>query len=102
MSELELSTVVSALRDELETAIKAGAGEDLNFEAKEVVVEFQVGVTKSVEGKGGIKFWVVELGGGGSRATESVQKVSLKFEPIMKDGTRVKIAGGTDESPLAK
>ena len=78
----------------------AGAGQRLQFNATELVVEFQVGVKKAADTKAGIKFWVIELGGGGSRASESIQKVTLTLEPLLDDGGRVRIAAATDDYPL--
>ena len=102
MAEIGLGDVVRALRKELELAMSAGEGQRLQFEPKAIEIEFHVGVTKSAEGKGGVNFWVVELGGGGSYTTESIQKVSLSLEPVLAGGGRVRIAKGTDASPLAE
>jgi hypothetical protein len=101
MTEIGLADVVRALRAELETAMSEGKGQRVQFEATAIDMEFQIGVTKSVEGKTGVHFWVIELGGGGSYTSESIQKVSLSLRPELAGGGGVKIAKGTDESPLA-
>ncbi|MEW6499832.1 MAG: trypco2 family protein [Cyanobacteriota bacterium] len=49
----------------------------------EVELELQVTVKKDV--KGGIKIYVLELGGGGSR--DDVQKVKVKLSPIVSKET---------------
>ena len=64
MPELGLSEVVRALRAELDAAMTAGEGERVQFKTDAVELEFQVGVTKTAEARGGIRFWVLELGGG--------------------------------------
>ena len=101
MSEIGLSDVVRALRVELESAMSEGEDQRVQFEAKSIAMEFQVGVTKTAEAKGGVRFWVLELGGGGSHASESIQKVALSLEPILATGEPVKIAKGAEESPVA-
>ncbi len=100
MSDIGLAEVVRALRAELETAIKEGAGETLRFDATGLELEFQVGVTKAADGKAGVRFWVLELGGGASYSSETIQTVRLSLQPVSQTGGRVRIAGGTDRSPL--
>lgn len=102
MVEIGLREVISALRSELESAISEGEGKSIRFEAIAVDLEFNVGVTKTAEGKAGIRFWVLELGGGGSYASERIQTVKLSLQPVSADGTRVKIRHGTEENPLAQ
>lgn len=104
MGEIGLAEVVRALRSELDAAMSEGEGEGeaIQFQATTIDMEFQIGVTSAAEGKAGVRFWVIELGGSGSHKTESIQKVKLSLKPILAGGGRVKIAKGTDESPLAE
>lgn len=101
MAEIGLSDAVRALRAELEAAVSEGADQRIQFAASAIEMEFHVGVTKSAEAKGGIRFWLVELGGGGTYASESIQKVKLSLEPVLAGGGKVTIAKGSDDSPLA-
>lgn len=101
VAEIGLGEVIRALRAELEEAMGEGEGSTIRFEAKSVDLEFNVGITRTADGKAGIRFWVIELGGGGSYASESVQSVKLSLQPVSADGGRVRITQGTDESPLA-
>lgn len=48
-------------------------------------VELELQVTVKKEGKGGIKIYVLELGGGGSR--DDLQKVKVKLSPIVNKET---------------
>jgi len=48
-------------------------------------VELELQVTVKKEAKGGIKIYVLELGGGGSR--DDVQKVKVKLSPIVSKET---------------
>lgn len=100
MAEIGLSEVVRALRAELESAIIEGESQRLRFNANAIEMEFQVGVKKEAEGSGGIRFWVVELGGRASYASESIHTVKLSLEPVLAGGGRVRITEGTNESPL--
>ena len=63
-------------------------------------LEFHVAVTKTGEGKAGVKFWVVELGGAGSYAREEIQKVTVTLgAPVDHNGDPVKIYRGSAEQP---
>jgi hypothetical protein len=101
VAEIGLGEVIRALRAELEEAMSEGEGSTIRFEATSVDLEFNVGITRTADGKAGIRFWVLELGGGGSYASERVQSVKLSLQPVSADGGRVKITQGVDESPLA-
>ena len=67
MEGLELAETVEALRAELARAA-AGAEAEFQFAVAGVQLEFHVAVTRTGEGRAGVKFWVVELGGAGSYA----------------------------------
>lgn len=101
MAEMDLTQVVRALRTQLNDAVKEGDDQEIRFEATAIELELNIGVKKSVEGKGGVRFWVLELGGGSSYSSESVQKVKLTLQPLTVAGGKVRIAGRSDENPLA-
>lgn len=100
MPDIALAEVVQAIRQELVEAIEQAADSDVRFIATRVDLEFKVGVQRMTTGRGGIRFWVLELGGGATRATEEVQTVQLSLEPVLAHGERVRIAEGRQESPL--
>jgi hypothetical protein len=90
---IELAETIEALRRELETAAKKGLESDIRFPVDGIELEFQVGVTKTEDGSGKISFWIVELGGGGSQATQSLQKVKVTLgRPVDRDGYRLFVA----------
>jgi len=93
MERIGLKEAIGALRSELSESILAAAGEDLRFQVDDVSMEFQVELEKSFEGSGGIKFWVVELGGKASRASTATNSVSLSLKPLTADGQPV-LTGG--------
>jgi hypothetical protein len=65
-----------------------------------VQLEFHVGVTKTGEGKAGVKFYVVELGGSGSYAREEIQTVTVTLgAPVDHNGDPVKIYRGSAQMP---
>jgi hypothetical protein len=100
MQRLGLAETVEALRAELAAAAKAGAGTGFQFPVAGLQLEFHVAVTKTGEGKAGVRFWVVELGGGGSYAREEIQTVRVTLgAPVDERGKEVLIYGGADEKP---
>lgn len=63
-------------------------------------MEFQIEVERSAEAKGGIKFWVVELGAGGAVKDKDVHKVVIPLKPVnIRRGTNnpEPILTGSDE-----
>lgn len=78
---IELSDVIASLRTELDTARRAGAGQDLRFELGPVELEVSVALTKEAGADAKVKFWVVELGGSGKAASTSTQRIKLTLQP---------------------
>jgi hypothetical protein len=99
--KIALTDAVSSLRAELEHAITEAQDARLKFEAIDVTMQFQVGITQSKDGRGGLKFWVLELGGGLARSDAETQTVTLKLKPVLADGRPVQIARAQSEIPLA-
>jgi hypothetical protein len=97
LNRIELKDSIAALRKELTESIIASQGEGLRFEVGEVMLEFHVEVERSVEGKGGIKFWVVELGAGAADKDKAIHKVSIPLKPVRRDGKPV--LTGSNEIP---
>jgi hypothetical protein len=100
VEQLELAETVEALRAELARAAAAGAGAEFQFPVAGVQLEFHVGVTKTGEGKAGVKFWVVELGGAARYAREEIQTVTVTLgAPVDQNGEAVKIYRGSARKP---
>jgi hypothetical protein len=92
VEQLELAETVEALRAELARAAAAGAGAGFQFPVAGVQLEFHIGVTKTGQGKTGVRFYVVELGGSGSYAREEIQTVTVTLgAPVDQNGDPVKI-----------
>jgi hypothetical protein len=87
-----LSDAVRALRAELIDAMAAGKGEPLQFELGTVTMEFAVEVTADVEATGGVRFWVVELGGTRKVGRAATHTVTLEMKPRTSSGRSPMIA----------
>jgi hypothetical protein len=97
-----LRDFVAALRSELLAAHNDGLapGSDENsprFVVGPVNIEFTVTAKKDAEAKGGVRFYVFELGASGSVGTESTQRVSLTLTPVTKDNDPYDVA---DQMPF--
>jgi hypothetical protein len=93
---LALAEVVEELRAELSRAMVAGEGQPLRFEVADVLLELRVGVEREASGKGGVRFWVFELGGEARAQSESTQTVTLTLRPkLAATGEAPAIAGET-------
>ena len=100
MEQLQLAETVEALRAELARAAAAGADAGFQFPVAGVQLEFHVGVTKTGEGRAGVRFYVVELGGAGSYAREEIQTVTVTLgAPVDQHGNVVKVYRRSAEKP---
>lgn len=100
MEKIGLVETIDALRSELAAAVEKAKGQTVQFPIGSVQLEFQVGVTWDAEAKGGVKFWVLELGASGSYTNESVQKVTLNLEaPLDAEGRPVKVTRHLQQKP---
>lgn len=97
VGRIGLEETIAALRRELIASIFAAQNEALRFEVGEVIMEFNVEVERSKDGKGGIKFWVVELGGGVGTKDKTIHKVTVPLRTVRRDGKP--ILTGSDEVP---
>ena len=87
-----LADTVTALRAELVRAMEAGKGESVQFEVETVTMEFAVEATADAGAKGGVRFWVVELGASGSVGRSATHTVTLEMKPKTKAGGNLSIA----------
>ncbi|MDX8031427.1 trypco2 family protein [Lentzea sp. BCCO 10_0856] len=100
MGEIGLKDTIDALRDELLAAMEQARDKGVQFPVTGVQLEFHVGVKKTGEGKAGLKFWVLELGSGGSFARETIQKVIVTLgAPTDSAGVPVKVSDVTEDRP---
>ena len=85
-AEVGLADAVRALRAELTSAMAEGADQALRFELGPVEMEFLLEVNREAGGQGGVRFWVVSLGGSGSVARGSTHRVTLQLVPRTSSG----------------
>lgn len=97
INKVGLRETLEALRVELSKSILASEGEQIRFEVGEIELEVQFVVEQSKEGKGGLKFWVVEMGGGVTNKDTITHKIKIPLKPIWKDGKPV--LTGSDDIP---
>jgi hypothetical protein len=95
IQKLGLKETLEALRIEISESISEG--NEIRFEMGEIELEMQVVIEKSKEGKGGVKFWVVEMGGGMAAKDSITHKIKIPFKPIWKNGKPVWT--GSDDIP---
>jgi Trypsin-co-occurring domain 2 len=92
MAGLELASTVAALRRELVDAVAAAQDEQILFPVGEITVELQVTVSRDAEASAGVRFWVVEVGAGGSLHREQVHRVTVTLAPpVDRAGEPVKV-----------
>ena len=100
MAEIDLVDAVTALRRELIHAMASAEDEAVQFPVDQVMLQFQVGLTKTGEGRAGIRFWVFELGSSVQYARETVQTVTVVLgTPVDADGRPIKILSESAMKP---
>ena len=97
INNVGLRETLEALRVELSKSILASEGEQIRFEVGDIELEVQFVVEQSKEGKGGLKFWVVEMGGGVTNKDTITHRIKIPLKPIWKDGKPV--LTGSDDIP---
>lgn len=99
-SSVPLGQTIKDLRAELLEALREGAGKELRFRLKPVELELSLGITASLDGKAGVKFWVLELGGGGKLENVTGHKLKLVLEPIGPEGREFEVTDHMAERPV--
>ena len=100
MEKLDLRATLAALRAELADAVLDAADEEITFPVAGIEVEFQVGVTSSHDGRAGIRFWLLELGGSRASAAESVQTLRITLDPpVDREGLPIRVSRESEYKP---
>jgi hypothetical protein len=97
--EIPLAQLVRALRRELNEAVREGEDDDLRFSLGPIELDLQVTVGREAEGEAGIRFYVVTIGGKGSRSTAVTHTVKLKLDPVAADGETVLVEDAAERRP---
>jgi hypothetical protein len=100
MQRLGLAQTITAIRDELVTAMKSATDADFRFPVEGVVLEFNVAVEKSVDAHGGVRVWVLDIGGAGGYKSEEIQKVTVSLgAPVDENDMQMKVSRGSANKP---
>ena len=75
-AEFDLAGTIIEAQQQLLKGIQAGS----RIVPRKLDLEIVFGVTRSVKAKGGVKLWVVRIGGSGGHEQAGTNKVTLKFE----------------------
>jgi hypothetical protein len=103
MAEIGLVEAIASLRAELAEAVAEAEGRDIQFPVDNVELEFQVGVTRDLQGGGKLRFWVLELGASGGIEARSVQKVTIGLgTPVDAQGQTLKIRRRLHDKRLSR
>lgn len=94
-----LAEAVQALRMELTAAMTAGQGERVRFELGTVEMEFLLEMSKEQGLEGGVKFWVVTLGGKSSTTSGLTHRVTLQLTPKGPTGEPLGLISDTEVDP---
>tara|TARA_R110000824_G_scaffold114351_1_gene264810 strand:- start:649 stop:969 length:321 start_codon:yes stop_codon:yes gene_type:complete len=80
MSEgLEISDLILALSSGIREAAEKSAAESNNPVVQLAGCEVELTVTAKLDGKAGVKFWLIDVGGG--KSSENVSRIKLQFVP---------------------
>jgi hypothetical protein len=77
-----LADTVAAVRRELSSAQAAGQGQPVQFRTGPVELEFEVAVTRTRGGEGGVQIWVLTLGGKLERGLATTQRIKVTLHPV--------------------
>ena len=80
-----LADTIAAVRRELSSAQTAGQGQPVQFRTGPVELEFDVAVTRTRGGEGGVQIWVLTLGGKLGREHATTQRIKVTLQPVNPD-----------------
>ena len=80
-----LADTIAAVRRELSSAQTAGLGQAVQFRTGPVELEFDVAVTRTRGGEGGVQIWVLTLGGKLEREHAATQRIKVTLQPVNPD-----------------
>jgi hypothetical protein len=89
VDKIGLSEVIVALRQELNESMAAAKGSDLKFKLGDVTIELELAVERSTSGKGGLTFWVLNVGGEHIRTRGNTHRITVPLTPLTADGGSV-------------
>lgn len=100
-ASIGLSKAIEGLREELVTAMVAGANEPIQFPIAKMTVVLETVAMKGADGKAGFRVPIIdlELGGGANWHRENTQTVTIEFgAPVDREGRPVKVASASNQT----
>ena len=79
---LPVAEVIETVRAELIRAVSKGVTEPIQFVLGDVELELKVTASRETAATGGVKLWVLTLGGNHKMSDAEVQVVRLKLSPV--------------------
>ena len=92
-----LAECIRALRDELVEAEEAGAGSDIRFRLKPIMLTVQTVVQRETGGSGKIRWWLVEASAEGKLVSGSTQTLQLQLKPVRATHTGDRVPVEVDQ-----
>ncbi|TDU05741.1 hypothetical protein EDD99_4272 [Streptomyces sp. 846.5] len=80
-SEIELSTAVRAVREQLVRAAADAAGAPIRFEVGPIQMDFAVELRREAGAKGGVKAWVLSAEAEAKASRATTHRVSFTLTP---------------------
>lgn len=78
---IDLVDVIRDLRTQISQAQAESEGENVQFEVGPIELEMSVAVTAEVSGQAKVRFYVLEMGGGGKESEVSTQRMKITLTP---------------------
>jgi len=99
-NEIGITDAIAAVRSELTRAVEENADQDIQFPVNGVDLEFHVGITRSASAAGGIRLWVVDVGGSGGYESQSAHTVKVSLgAPVNRQGETIKVTRSASYTP---
>lgn len=97
---LQLADMIQVLRRELARAQAQSESADILFQTEKVELELKVAVTGTVKGEGGVKFWVINAGGGLEHSNAATHTFKLTLKPVSREGKgSIQVSEDTGKKP---
>jgi Trypsin-co-occurring domain 2 len=83
--QVPLVEAVRALRREIVEASRVAEDEEVKFRLGPIELEFALELSREAGAEGGLKFWVVSLGGKATQGSATTHTVKLVLTPVGGD-----------------
>jgi hypothetical protein len=80
-----LEEAIRTIRTELTAAMLQDPGEGVRFRPGPVELEFLVQVSRERGADGGVRFWVISIGGSAKATSSTTHRITVTLEPINPD-----------------